>query len=119
MSFNYEHELIDKAKELRKNMTREERKLWYCFLKMHPLKFQRQKTTGFYIADFYCAKARLVIELDGSQHYKHKNSEHDKARTKFLEENNIFVLRYTNKQITECFSTVCNDIDRVVNERIA
>ena len=77
--------LIPMAKLLRRNMTKEERHLWYDFLRQHPARFSRQKVLGRYIADFYSAKAQLVIELDGSQHYEEQNAEQDAARTAFLE----------------------------------
>ena len=81
----YDKKNIPLAKELRKNMTPWERKLWYEFLRYYPVRFQRQKAIGAYIADFYCAKARLVVELDGSQHYEPEQAEKDIQRTVELE----------------------------------
>ena len=69
MSLPYKNKLIPRAKELRKNATRQENHLWYDFLRSYPVRFQRQKTIGSFIVDFYCHAAKLVIELDGSQHY--------------------------------------------------
>ncbi len=69
MSLEYNKKLIPRAKELRKNMTKQENHLWYDFLRIYPVRFQRQKTIDNYIADFYCHKAKLIIELDGSQHF--------------------------------------------------
>ena len=66
--------LTRNAQTLRKNMTKEERHLWYDYLRSYPIRFQRQKVLGKYIADFYCAEAKLVIELDGSQHYTDENT---------------------------------------------
>lgn len=81
----YDCSNIPRAKELRKNMTPWERKLWYLFLKTYPIRFQRQKAIGNYIADFYCAEARLVVELDGGGHYTDEQSTKDDIRTANLE----------------------------------
>ena len=85
---------IPLAKELRKNMTPWERKLWYEFLKNYPVRFQRQKAIGNYIVDFYCARARLVVELDGGGHYTPEQAEKDKLRTEELKAMNLLVLRF-------------------------
>ena len=87
---------IPLAKELRKNMTPWERKLWYDFLRGYPIRFQRQKSIGDYIVDFYCAKAGLVIELDGGGHYTAEQAEKDAVRTKNLESMNLSVMRICN-----------------------
>ena len=76
--------LVPFARQLRKEMTKEERHLWYDFLRQYPVRFYRQKILGKYIADFYCAKAGLVVELDGSQHYEEKQKEIDEKRTEYL-----------------------------------
>ena len=102
------------AKALRKNMTPWERKLWYDFLRSYPVRFQRQKAIGNYIADFYCAKARLVIELDGGGHYTAEQAEKDAFRTKTLESMNLTVLRICNLDINHNFSGVCEYIDLIV-----
>ena len=81
---------IPLAKTLRKNMTPWERKLWYDFLRNYPVRFQRQKAIGNYIADFYCAKAKLIVELDGGGHYTEQQTEKDKRRTEELEEIKLF-----------------------------
>ena len=109
---------IPLAKALRKNMTPWERKLWYDFLRTHPVRFQRQKAIGNYIADFYCAKARLVIELDGGGHYTIHQSEKDAIRTKELESMNLTVLRICNLDIERNFSGVCEYIDAEVRESL-
>ena len=83
---DYNKDNIPLAKTLRKNMTPWERRLWYDFLRDYPVRFQRQKAIGNYIADFYCAKANLVIEIDGSQHYEDRGIEYDGQRTKYLEQ---------------------------------
>ena len=85
MQSKHNKQLVPLARKLRKEMTKEERHLWYDFLQPHPVRFSRQKILGNYIADFYCAKAKLVIELDGSQHYEDRNAEKDARRTAFLE----------------------------------
>lgn len=84
MSLEYKKTLIDRAKELRKNLTPHERKLWYEFLSSYPVRFQRQKVINSYNADFYCAKAKLVIELDGGGHFEPDQMEYDEIRTSIL-----------------------------------
>ena len=111
---DYNKENIPLAKTLRKNMTPWERKLWYDFLRSYPLRFQRQKAIGDYIADFYCAKARLVVELDGGGHYIAKQAENDELRTKELESMNLKVVRICNLDIDRNFSGVCEYIDLTV-----
>lgn len=110
MSLPYNHDLIARAKELRKNMTPQERKLWYGFLNKASVRFQRQKTISGFIVDFYCAAARLVIELDGSQHFTEDGKAYDMERSAVLEEYGIRVVRYSNHDIDHSFSDVCEDI---------
>ena len=100
------------SKHLRRNMTPEDRHLWYDFLKKLPLTIHRQKVIGRYIADFYCAEGKIVIEVDGSQHYTEKGAAHDKERSEFLNAIGIKVLRYTNLEIQNCFESVCADIEK-------
>ena len=111
--------LTPMAKLLRRNMTKEERHLWYDFLRQHPARFSRQKVLGRYIADFYSAKARLVIELDGSQHYEEQNIEQDAARTAFLEGYGLTVIRIPNNEIMQNFDGVCSYIDLVVQQSLS
>ncbi len=118
MPLPYRHDLVDKAKELRKNMTKQERKLWYEFLRTYPLRFQRQKPIGNYIVDFYCAEAKLVIELDGSQHYTDDGPINDAERTAALEAHGVAVLRVPNNEVTSNFEGVCLYIDAAVKRRI-
>ena len=106
---------IPLAKVLRKNMTPQERKLWYEYLRYYPVRFQRQKAIGNYIADFYCAKARLVIELDGGGYYTAEQAEKDGDRTKELEAMDLNVLRIGNLDIDRDFRSVCEYIDLKVN----
>ena len=106
------------ARELRKNMTREERRLWYDFLRDYPVRFYRQKVLGWYIADFYCAKANLVIELDGSQHYDEAGAEYDAKRTKFFHEYGLKVIRIQNPDVIRNFEGVCDYIDSIVKQAL-
>ena len=106
------------AKELRKNMTPEEKHLWYDFLKNYPVQFNRQKVIGNYITDLYCKKANLVIEIDGAQHFEHDNSEYDKARTDYLNSVGIEVIRFLNKDINYNFNNTCKYIDNIIKKRI-
>lgn len=110
--------LVPFAKELRKNMTAEERRLWYDFLRCYPVRFTRQKILGKYIADFYCAKAGLVIELDGSQHGEEAGILQDAERTAFLESYGLMVLRIPNSDIHRHFPEVCEYIDTAVKQSI-
>jgi len=108
--------LTARARELRKNMTKEERRLWYDFLREHPKRFLRQKVIDNYIADFYCHEARLVIELDGSQHYEPGGLLKDKVRTGRIESRGLTVLRIPNNAVTENFRGVCEYIDIKLEE---
>ena len=110
--------LVPLARNLRREMTKEERKLWYQFLRSYPVRFYRQKVLGKYIADFYCAKAKLVVELDGSQHYEEAGQEKDAARTQYLEGYDLEVLRIANNQLKENFEGVCAYIDLIVKQRV-
>ena len=98
-------------------MTVQERKLWYEFLRLYPVRFQRQKSIDKYIVDFYCAKAKLLIEIDGSQHYEEKGEENDRTRTKKLNELGLRVERISNAEINKNFYGVCEYIDMRVKER--
>ena len=118
MSLDYNKKLIPLAKGLRKNATPQENELWYKFLRTFPVRFQRQKTIGNSIADFYCHEARLVIEIDGGQHFTPGGREHDEARTITLEALGVTVLRFTNHDIDGHFPAVCQQIQTVVHERL-
>jgi len=102
--------LTRNSKNLRKNMTKEERHLWYDFLKLLPQTINRQKVIGNYIVDFYCASAKLVIELDGSQHYEKDGKNSDAQRDEYLNKLGITVLRYSNYDVNQNFRSVCEDI---------
>ena len=106
------------AQELRKNQTKEESLLWYNFLSKYPCRFRRQYVIGSYIADFYCHKAKLVVELDGSQHYSPEEMEYDRVRTEYLKQQGLTVLRFTNLDVLRQFHGVCEAIDLAVKQRM-
>ena len=110
--------LTANAKALRKNMTKEERHLWYDFLRNYPIRFLRQKVIDDFIVDFYCHDARLVIELDGSQHYEPSAQAKDAARTEKIQSRGLMVVRIPNNAVFENFPGVCEYIDRLVKKRI-
>ena len=112
------NKLLNAAKNLRRNMTPQENHLWYDFLQHYPIKIYKQRIIDNFIVDFYCHGARFVIELDGSQHYTREGKAHDKSRTEVLEKYGIDVLRFSNKDIDEKFESVCNMIDKIINDRI-
>ena len=103
--------LTANAQKLRSQMTKEERKLWYVFLKTLPVTVNRQKVLGPYILDFYCASAKTAIELDGSQHYEDGGRSTDEERDQYLKERGITVLRYSNRDVNQQFKTICEDIE--------
>ena len=103
--------IVPKARKLRKTMTKQERKLWYGFLRYHELKWYKQRIIGSYIADFYCSAARLVIELDGSQHYTEDGLEYDRIRERYINANNLKIIRFTNFDVDNNFDGVCYKID--------
>ena len=119
MQSKHNKQLVPFAKQLRKEMTKEERHLWYDFLRTYSVRFSRQKVLGKYIADFYCAEAKLVIELDGSQHYQDHNMEKDAERTAFLAGYGLTVIRIPNNEIARNFRGVCEYIDHQVNQRLS
>ena len=119
MDRKHNNKIVPFAKELRKNMTKEERHLWYDFLRNYPEKFTRQKVLGKYIADFYCAKANIVIELDGSQHYEDEGLINDAKRTEYLKQFGIKVIRISNLDVLKNFEGVCIFIDNVINQSLS
>ena len=106
------------AQELRRNMTKEERRLWYEYLNRYPYRFRRQLAVGNFVLDFYCAAAKLAIELDGSQHFQPQGLARDAERTAFLEANGIYVLRFSNTDVMRNLKGVCDQIDLTVKSRI-
>ena len=106
----YNKDLVSNAQTLRKNMTPEEKHLWYDFLKRLPIKAHRQYNIGNYIVDFYIPKKQLVIEIDGIQHLTKENQEKDRARDEFLKKEGLAVLRFSNESIRKNFTDVCQII---------
>ena len=119
MQRKYNKQLFPFAKQLRKEMTKEERHLWYDFLRSYPVRFNRQKVMGKYILDFYCAEAKLVIELDGTQHYEEANMVYDTERSEFLEGYDLTVIRIPNNEISKNFRSVCECIDTAVRQSLS
>ena len=119
MDRKHNKNIVPIAKVLRKNMTKEERHLWYDFLRTYPVRFSRQKVLGKYIVDFYSAKAKLVIELDGSQHYEEAGRQKDKERTGYLEQYGLRIIRIPNNQINYNFEEICNYIDNIVKQSLS
>ena len=113
MSIEYNEYNIPLAKELRKNATPQENHLWYDFLSKYEVRFQRQKAIDNFIADFYCHKAKLVIEIDGSQHHTLNGKVKDEYRTEILEGYDLKIIRFTNQQINKEFYNICEYIDEV------
>ena len=114
MSLDYNKQNISLAQMLRKKATPQENHLWYDFLSKYKIRFQRQKAIDDFIADFYCHKAKLVIEIDGSQHYTEEGIQKDEFRTEILKGYNLKVIRFTNRQVDTNFRGVCEYIDLVV-----
>lgn len=110
MNKTHNKRLTKHSQTLRRNMTKEERHLWYDFLKELPVTFHRQKVINNYIVDFYCASAKIVIELDGSQHYFDEGIHKDEIRDNQLSSLGLTVLRYSNDDINHSFESVCQDI---------
>ena len=119
MQSKHNKQLVPLAKQLRKEMTKEERHLWYDFLRTYSVRFSRQKVLGKYIADFYSAEAKLVIELDGSQHYEDQNIEKDAERTAFLEGYGLTVIRIPNNEVSKNFRGVYEYIDAAVRQSLS
>ena len=119
MQPKHNKQLVPLARHLRKKMTKEERHLWYDFLRSYPIRFSRQKILGKYIADFYSAEAKLVIELDGSQHFEADSLEKDAERTAFLESYGLKIIRIPNNEISQNFRGVCEHIDAIVKQSLS
>ena len=118
MQRKHNSNLTNIAKILRKNMTKEERHLWYDFLRSYPVRFLWQKVIDDYVVDFYCHEARLIIELDGSQHYEEKGLLKDKIRTEKIESPNLTIIRISNNEVSKNFRGVCEYIDLYVKESL-
>ncbi|MBP3657650.1 MAG: endonuclease domain-containing protein [Clostridia bacterium] len=118
MPIEYQRKMIPRAKELRKDMTPQEKRLWYDFLCHYPLRFQRQKVISSFIADFYCFRAKLVVEVDGSQHETIQGKEYDRMRSSVLERYGLKVIRFTNDEVDNHFRSVCCRIEAAAAERV-
>ena len=114
----YQKHLKPYAQENRRTPTPEEKKLWYVFLRHHPFQFRRQKSFGCYIVDFYCSSAKLVIEIDGSQHFSEEGKVWDENRTAHLNSLGLQVIRFTNQQVNEEFESVCSMIDVAIEKAV-
>ena len=112
------NKLLEPARELRRNMTFEEKRLWYRFLRNYPVKIYKQRIIGNYIVDFYCASAKLIIEIDGYQHFTDKGREKDEIRDNYMKSLGIEVLRFSNNDIRKKFKGVCSQIDKIIRERM-
>ena len=119
MQRKHNKQLVPLAKKLRRELTKEERHLWYDFLRSYPIRFSRQKILGRYIADFYSAEAKIIIELDGSQHYEPDELQKDAERTAFLEAYGLTVIRIPNNEISRNFRGVCAYIDVGVRQSLS
>ena len=115
----YDPRMRERVQELRHKMTPMEKKLWYSFLRTYPVKMYKQRPIRTFVADFYCPLARLVIELDGSQHYTEQGKEYDEQRTAILEQYGVQVLRFTNLDVDRHLDAVCAQIDTTIQHRIA
>jgi very-short-patch-repair endonuclease len=114
--FRYRRDLKARARHLRREPTPAERKLWFEFLSTHFEKFTRQKPLGSYVADFYCARHRLVIELDGDSHFTDASEQYDEVRTDALATWRIAVIRFTNSEVLQQFEAVCAKIDEALDK---
>lgn len=119
MDRKHNPQLTATARALRKNMTKEECRLWFAFLHTYPVRFLRQKVIDGYVVDFYCHQARLVLELDGSQHFSEEGLLKDRVRTEKIEDRNLTVVRIANSDVHQHFDEVCAYIDRLVKESLA
>ncbi len=111
------NKLLPTAKALRHNMTPQERKLWYMFLREYPVKIYKQRIIDSFIVDFYCASAKLVIEIDGSQHYSEQGLKYDEERSKVIEGYGLKVIRFTNREVDTEFKNVCETIHNEIQNR--
>ena len=112
------NKLLNNARSLRRNMTEQEKHLWYDFLRYYPIKVYKQRIIGNYIADFYCSSAKLIIEIDGYQHFTQNGKDEDIVRDNFMKSLGILVMRFSNHDIENKFEGVCSQIEKVINERI-
>ena len=118
MTIPKDNSQLENARRLRREMTPYERKLWYLFLRKYPVKIYKQRIIGRFIVDFYCASTKLVIEVDGSQHYEHQGMAYDTERSTFLSALGLEVLRFSNRDIDRDFRGVCEQIDITIQNRL-
>ena len=118
MTIPKDNSQLENARRLRREMTPHERKLWYLFLRKYPVKIYKQRIIGRYIVDFYCAAAKLVIEVDGSQHFEAQGMAYDADRSAFLSDLGLEVLRFSNREIDRYFREVCEQIDIIIQNRL-
>ena len=118
MSISKDYSQLENARRLRREMTPHERKLWYLFLRKYPVKIYKQRIIGRFIVDFYCASAKLVIEVDGSQHYEPQGIAYDAERSAFLSALGLEVLRFSNRDIDRDFRNMCEQIDITIQSRL-
>ena len=111
--------MLETARKLRREMTPQETKLWYRFLRSYPVKIYKQRIIESFIVDFYCADARLVIEIDGSQHYTEQGKCYDEERSQILRAYGLKVLRFSNRDVDRSFDSVCAQIHNIIQERCA
>ena len=109
---------LENARQLRREMTPHERKLWYLFLRKYQVKIYKQRIIGRFIVDFYCASAKLVIEIDGTQHYEPQGMAYDAERSVFLSALGLEVLRFSNRDVDRDFRGVCEQIDLTIQNRL-
>ncbi len=117
MEIQKNNKLLPNARKLRREMTPHERKLWYLFLRTYPVKIYKQRIIDNFIVDFYCASAKLVIEIDGSQHYEEEQQQYDRDRSAVLESYGLTVIRFANNEIDRQFRAVCEAIDMAIQRR--
>jgi len=115
---NKNYKMLDRARELRREMTPQERRLWYCFLRDYPVRFYKQRIIESFIVDFYCAQARLVVEVDGSQHYTEQGECYDHERSCIIQQYGLRVIRFSNREVDQSFDAVCQAIDIAVKDRL-
>ena len=118
MAIPKDNSQLENARRLRREMTPHERKLWFLFLRKYPVKIYKQRIIGKFIVDFYCAAAKLVIEVDGSQHYEPQGMAYDIERSAFLSALGLEVLRFSNREIDREFRGVCEQIDMTIQMRL-
>ena len=118
MTIPKDNHQLENARQLRREMTPHERKLWYLFLRKYPVKIYKQRIIGRFIVDFYCASAKLIIEVDGSQHYEPQNMAYDTERSAFLSALDLEVLRFSNREIDRDFRSIFEQIDFTIQNRL-